>query len=129
MNNIEQNKFLGKLYDMLLRENIISETDKSRDLKTKVERVQKYFDKVQRVQDRAIDNDRYIKMIKELYYERYIIKPEDIPESYLRTLEKQYLNQGYGHVNLVEPKSPEDEILRKQHINNIIRDQRESLDN
>lgn len=129
MNNEEQNKFLGKLYDMLLRNEIITENDKTKDLKTKVERVRKYLDKIERVQDKAIDNERYLDMIKNLYYDRYIIKEENIPNGYLKFLENQYLEQGHGHINLVEPQTYKDQELKKEHLKTIIREQIDSLDN
>lgn len=125
----EQSKFLGKLYDILIREEIIRELDKPRDLKTKVERAKKYFEKLETVQNKAFDNERFIKIIKELYYDKYIIKEEDIPESYFRKLETKYLNNGYGHVDLVNPKTGNDESLREECINDIIRAQKESMDN
>jgi len=68
-------------------------------------------------------------MIKDLYYDRYIIKEENIPDGYLKFLENQYLEQGHGHINLVEPKTYEDKELRKQHIEKIIREQKDTLDN
>jgi len=127
MNIEEQSKFLGKLYDMLIREEIIKDSDKPKDLKTKVERAKKYFEKLQRVQEKTFDSERYLQMIKSLYYDRYVIKEKDIPESYLRNLESRYLNEGYGHVNLVNPQNDRDEYYRNECIGDIIRTQKDSL--
>jgi len=129
MNNEEQNKFLGMLYDILVTNNIKTYKDKPKDLKEKVNRLNNYLDKLKRVQDKAIDNERYLDMIKDLYYDRYIIKEENIPDGYLKFLENQYLEQGHGHINLVEPKTYKDEELKKEHIKTIIREQIDSLDN
>lgn len=129
MNNNERNKFLGMLYDILVTNNIKTYKDKPKDLKEKVNRLNDYLDKLKRVQDRAIDNKRYLYMVKKLYYDRYVIKEDNIPDGYLKFLENQYLEQGYGHINLVEPNTYKDEELRKEHIETIIREQKDSLDN
>ena len=129
MNNGEKNKFLGMLYDILIDEGIIKYEDRSKDLKEKNQRLEKYLDKLERVQDKFIDNDRYLNMIKKLYYDRYIIKESDIPDNYLRSLEQQYLDQGHGHINLVSPQTEKDKNLRREHIQTIIREQKDSLDN
>ena len=129
MNNNERNKFLGMLYDILVTNNIKSYDDKPKDLKEKVNRLNDYLDKLKRVQDRAIDNNRYLYMVKKLYYDRYVIKEDNIPDGYLKFLENQYLEQGHGHINLVEPNTYKDEELRKEHIETIIREQKDSLDN
>lgn len=129
MNNEEQNKFLGMLYDILVTNNIKNYEDKPRDLKEKVNRLNDYLDKLKRVQDKAIDNERYLDMIKNLYYDSYVIKEENIPNGYLKFLENQYLEQGHGHINLVEPQTYKDQELKKEHLKTIIREQIDSLDN
>ena len=129
MNNGEKNKFLGMLYDILIDEGIIKYEDKPKDLKEKKERLENYLEKLERVQDKSLDNDRYLNMIKKLYYDRYIIKESNIPDNYLRSLEQQYLDQGHGHINLVNPINDRDRNLRNEHIQTVIREQKDSLDN
>ena len=129
MNNGEKNKFLGMLYDILIDEGIIKYEDKPKYLKEKKERLENYLDKLERVQDKSLDNDRYLNMIKKLYYDRYIIKESNIPDNYLRSLEQQYLDQGHGHINLVNPINDRDRNLRNEHIQTVIREQKDSLDN
>ena len=82
-------KFISKLYDILLSSGIISYDDKPKDLKEKKERLEKYLDKLDRVQTKAISKERHIDTLKELYYDRYIIKKENIPETYFKSLEKK----------------------------------------
>lgn len=129
MNNQEKNKFLGMLYDFLIDEGIIKYGDKLKDLKEKNQRLEKYLDKLERVQDKSLDNDRYLNMIKKLYYDRYIIKESDIPDKYFESLQQQYLDQGHGHINLVNPQTKKDKRLKKEHIETVIREQKDSLDN
>ena len=121
-------KFIGKLYDILLESDIISYEDKPKDLKEKKERLEKYLDKLDRVQSKAISKDVHIDTLKKLYYDKYVIKRENISDGYFKSLEKRYLDEGHGHHNLVNPDNEIDRELKEQHINVIIREQKDSLD-
>lgn len=120
----EMDKFLGKLYDILVKEEIISFDEKPKDLKEKNQRLEKYLSKLERVQEKG----RHLDYIKELYYDRYIIKEENISPNYWSSLEQRYLNEGHGHINLNNPQNDIDRRVRQEHISVIIRDQKESLD-
>ena len=126
MNNYD--KFLGKLYDILLDSNIISYEVKPNDLKEKKERLEKYLDKLDRVQSKAISKEEHVDTLKKLYYDRYVIKSENVTDGYFKLLEKRYLDEGHGHHNLVNPDNEIDKELKEQHINVIIREQKDSLD-
>ena len=121
-------KFIGKLYDILINSDIISYEDKPKDLKEKKERLEKYLDKLDRVQNKALSKEEHVDTIKRLYYDKYVIKPENIPDSYFKALEGRYLAEGHGHHNLVNPDNEIDRQLKEQHINVIIREQKDSLD-
>ena len=121
-------KFIGKLYDILLESGIISYEDKPKDLKEKKERLEKYLDKLGRVQSKAMSKEDHIDTLKRLYYDKYVIKRENISDSYFKSLEKRYLDEGHGHHNLVNPDDEIDKELKEQHINVIIREQKDSLD-
>ena len=126
MNNYD--KFIGKLYDILLESDIISYEDKPKDLKEKKERLEKYLDKLDRVQSKAMSKEEHVDTLKRLYYDKYVIKPENIPDGYFKSLEKRYLDEGHGHHNLINPDNETDKRLKEQHINVIIREQKDSLD-
>ena len=121
-------KFISKLYDMLIDSEIINFDDKPKDIKEKKERLEGYLAKLDRVQDKALSNDRHIETLRKLYYDRYVIKREDIPEGYFKSLEKRYLDEGHGHYDLVNPSSNIDKQLKEEHINTIIKEQKDSLD-
>ena len=121
-------KFIGKLYDILINSDIISYEDKPKDLKEKKERLEKYLDKLDRVQNKALSKEEHVDTIKRLYYDKYVIKPENIPDSYFKALEGRYLAEGHGHHNLVNPDNEIDRQLKEEHINVIIREQKDSLD-
>ena len=120
-------KFMGKLYDILLSSDIIDYDDKARDLKEKKTRLENYLNKLERVQRKAISKEDHIDTLKRLYYDRYVIKKENIPDSYFKSLEKRYLDEGHGHHNLVKPDNEIDKRLKEEHINVIIREQIDSL--
>jgi len=127
MDNMEYDKFLGKLYDILLKDDIIGYNDKAKDLKTKKQRLESYLEKLGRIQDKALSKDK-LDIIKELYYNKYIITKEDIPNSYFEFLERKYLEEGHGHINLVNPKNNEEIKLKEAHIEEVIKEQKDSLD-
>ena len=70
-------EFLNKLYKYLnLNEEVLHTAKGSKD---KNEAVSRYMERLQSTHDKAIQRKR-IDLLKELYYKKYIIKKEDIPE-------------------------------------------------
>jgi hypothetical protein len=96
---------------------ISKESDKKRD------RILKYFDRLEKAHQKAVDskNPSAIKFLKNLYYDLYIIKPEDIPESYFLNEQRIARERGYGNIQLTKER-------RETLINQIIDDQKESLE-
>ena len=121
----EMNRFLKNLYDNLASEQII--TKKVSTTKEKLTSLDNYLNKLDRIQTKYYDTDKLNK-IKELYYNRYIIKEDEIPESYWHYLEKGHLERGEGHHNLVNPTNYVDIELRERYVENIRKKQIESLD-
>ena len=94
-----------------------SESDKKRD------RILKYFERLDRVHNQVAQskNKNAEKLLKSFYYNLYVIKPEDIPNSYFEH-EKQILrDRGYGDIELTPER-------KKMITNQIIEDQKHSLD-
>ena len=61
------------------------------------------------------------KLLKGFYYDLYVIKPEDIPESYFQNQVKLARERGYGNIELTN----ED---KKRMTDQVIEDQKHSLD-
>ena len=61
------------------------------------------------------------KVLKGFYYDLYVIKPEDIPESYFQNQVKLARERGYGNIELTN----ED---KKRMTDQVIEDQKHSLD-
>ena len=95
----------------------MSESDKKRD------KILNYFERLEKTHQRVSKSKREedLKLLKNFYYNLYVIKPEDIPDSYFEHGKKIMRERGYGDIEI----TPE----RKQTlINQIIEDQKESLD-
>ena len=95
----------------------MSESDKKRD------KILNYFERLEKAHQRVSKSKREedLKLLKNFYYNLYVIKPEDIPDSYFEHEKRIMRERGYGNIEI----TPE----RKQNlINQIIEDQKESLD-
>lgn len=119
-NNYQGESFLNRLYKDLHMSDEVMHTAISSD--TKNEKVSKYLDRLEIVEELA-KNSKYngLELLKELYYKKYVIKPENVPESYFELQKKIALERGYGHVDISNKE-------KKQMIDNIISDQKKSLD-
>ena len=117
--------FLNKIYQNLHLSDEVMHTATPSD--TKNEKVAKYMERLDRVTRKAFDNTRAtrnndIAMLKKLYHDRYVITRDNIPESYFELQKQIALNEGHGHLEYTEE-------IRNQEIDNIIKEQEESIDN
>ena len=93
------------------------ESDKKRD------KILNYFERLEKVHQKVSESKREedLKLLKNFYYNLYVIKPEDIPNSYFEREKQIRRERGEGNIEI----TPE----RKQTlINQIIEDQKESID-
>ena len=118
MYNYQGEKFLDKVYkDLHLSEIVMHTANKSDD---KYQKIKKYMQRLEDVTKKACEHDK-INLIKKYYYKKYVIKEQNVPESYFKKQEKIALDRGYGHVKY-------DEKTKKQEIEHIINEQKKSLD-
>ena len=118
MDNYQGERFLDKVYkDLHLSEIVIHTANKSDD---KYRKIEKYMQRLEDVTKRASEHNK-ISLIKMYYYKKYVIKEQNVPESYFKKQEKIALDRGYGHVKY-------DEKTKKQEIEHIINEQKKSLD-
>ena len=118
MNNYQGERFLDKIYkDLHLSEIVMHTANKSDD---KYRKIEKYMQRLEDVTKRASEHNK-ISLIKMYYYKKYVIKEQNVPESYFRKQEKIALDRGYGHVKY-------DEKTKKEEIEHIIKEQKASLD-
>ena len=118
MDNYQGERFLDKVYkDLHLSEIVMHTANKSDD---KYQKIEKYMQRLEDVTKKACEHDK-INLIKKYYYKKYVIKEQNVPESYFKKQEKIALDRGYGHVKY-------DEKTKKQEIEHIINEQKKSLD-
>ena len=115
--NEEQVKFIDKLYkDLYLNDSLKKHTTS----KDKYKSIKEYIEFLESIHNKII-NHSHIDTLKKMYYDKYIIKEENIPDSYYKHQEEMYLERGYGHIELSEDD--------KKELNEIIiNDQKKSLD-
>ena len=113
-------RFIDRLYrDLYKSESVLhhsthNETDK-------LNNISEYMNTLERVHDKAGRNERNTERLRKLYYDKYVIKREDISESYYHNQERIALERGFGHVTI---NNEQKEELQKEVIDN----QKKSLD-
>ena len=124
MNNEMRNGWIdiiSKMYKDLHNSERVMHISKEYDKKR--ERLLNYFNKLEEIHKRVSEskNKSDEKLLKGFYYDLYVIKPEDIPESYFQNQVKLARERGYGNIELTN----ED---RKRMTDQVIEDQKHSLD-
>ena len=116
--NYKGEEFLDKLYKDLYQEEIVLKSSSFND--GKLERIKKFLDRLKSTHERVIKRDR-LDLLKKFYYDKYIIKKENITDDYFSHLESIALERGYGHLKY-------DEATKDKEKELIINDQKKSLD-
>ena len=110
-------EFLNKIYKDLVNSEIVKHTGKGEN---KNEDVHTYMERLERITNKSIEHDK-LSLLKKFYYDKYIIKPENVPESYFKQQEQIALDRGYGHVHYTDE-------IKQREIEQIISEQKASLD-
>ncbi len=119
-NNYIGENFLNALFKDLFKEDVVRNCSNTKDNKNV--RVRKYLLSLRKMHEEAINNGYDgILALRELYYDKYIIKKDKFPKKFFDVRKKQALNRGYGHIE------PDAERIEKTKTN-IINDQKQSLD-
>ncbi len=117
--------FLNKIYQDLHLSDEVMHTAKPSDNKNK--KIAKYMERLDRITRMAFDSKRVtrlndIDILKRLYYDRYVITEDNVPDAYFELQKKIALDRGMGHLEYTEE-------VKKQEIEHIISEQKLSLDN
>ena len=124
MNNEMRNGWIdiiSKMYKDLHNSERVMHVSKGSDKKR--ERLLNYFNRLEEIHKRVAEskNKSDEKLLKAFYYDLYVIKPEDIPESYFQNQVKLARERGYGNIELTNEN-------RKRMTDQVIEDQKHSLD-
>ena len=126
MNNDEL-RFIDRLFKDLYKDPQVQHQfiNKKKDFKTKSHSTHKETDKyniidsyistLETVHKRAMEKEWRIDYLKSLYHNKYVIKKEDIPDSYYKNQERLALERGFGHRVLLEE---EKERMQQEIIDN-----------
>ena len=118
--NYEGEKFLLKLYRELYNEESVKHSGNKSD--NKYELIKKYLERLQKTEKTfKRDKEGVLNYLKNRYYDKYVIKKEDIPDSYYESQEKIALENGYGHVTYTDE-------MKEKEAQVIIEEQKKSLD-
>jgi len=87
------------------------------------ERIQNYLDRFSEILDREDPHkrDRGVDAIKHILYDKFVIKPDGIPEGYFENQRRLAREQGHGDIEVTQE-------ARDQLAEVIVADQRSSLD-
>ena len=117
-----EKKFYNKLYDEIVKD-IVTIVNEPKDRDEKIRIVKNYLSKVQNTEARVLSSDRDndIELLKSYYYDKYLIKKEDVPDSYYDLQAKIAFERGQG-----KPKITDE--IKNQMSDILIKDQKKSLD-
>ena len=89
----------------------------------KRERLLKYFERLEELHNKVAKTKSVNgeKLLKNFYYDLYVIKPENIPDAYFQNQVRLARERGYGNIKLTE----ED---KRRMTEEVIDDQKKSLD-
>ena len=119
MNIYSGEEFLSRLYkDLHLTREIERSSLKS---DKKVVKIRKYLIRLERIQKQTKNSPLGKQLLKKMYYNRYVIKSENIPESYFERQRQLAFDRGFGHIEIEDHQ-------KKKQIDLIIQEQMHSLD-
>lgn len=88
------------------------------------QRIQNYLNRFKEIVERQDPEkrDRGMEALKRILYDKFVIKPEEIPEGYFDAQRRLAREQGYGNIEIAQE-------MRDQLAEVIVTDQKSSLDN
>ncbi|HBM45684.1 MAG: hypothetical protein UT05_C0004G0012 [Parcubacteria group bacterium GW2011_GWF2_38_76] len=90
--------------------------------KKPIDKISDFLEVIKRTHTGHRDDPRVLERIKEHYHKEYVIKPEDIPESYYDNQKRLAREQGHGDIEITDE-------TKEQLSEVIINDQNSTLDN
>ena len=110
--------FLNHLNKNMHTEDIVMHTANKSD--TPEEKIRKYMERLEKSHNKAKESKHKMNMLKQLYYNKYVIKT--FPESYINLQKKIAHEQGYGDINITEE-------MKQEMLSQIQEEQKKSLSN
>lgn len=111
-------KFLNNLYKDLVNSDSLKHTSIGRD---KNEDLNLFFNRFDLILKKILERNK-INLVKKYFYDKYVIKFKNMPNSYFDNLKLIALNRGYGHVEYTRD-------LKYKKYFEVVCEQKASLDN
>ncbi len=118
MDDLEFNEavvLIDKIYNKLYESNEV--LHKVKNKYDKFQNIKSYLAKLEKIQEMVKENPNYVQALKEFYYNKYVIKPENIPNIFNQVLPYRK-----------KRKNNKDDKLIKTYQERIINDQKMSID-
>lgn len=116
---LEAVKMIDRIYNQLYTKYEV--THYAENKYNKFENIKIFIDRIEKIHNRAKNNPHLINQLKNYYYYKYVIKPEEIPESYYLHQQQLAFERGYGKIEITD-------YIKKKYQQQIIEDQKKSLD-
>lgn len=112
---------ISKVYSNLHNSDKVLKASNVSDKKR--ERLLKYFERLEELHNKVSETKSVNgeKLLKSFYYDLYVIKPENIPDTYFQNQVRLARERGYGNIELTE----EDKMRKAEEV---IDDQKKTLD-
>ena len=110
-------EFLNSLYNNMHMEEAVMHTAEKSDSPT--EKISKYLERLERTHDIAKDNPHKMEILKQFYYNKYVIK--ELPDSYINLEKKIARERGYGDIAITDE-------MKEEMLSNVQKEQEKSLD-
>ena len=110
-------EFLNKMYTNMYLEKTVQNHTTNKD--TPAGKIGKYIERLDRIHKEAKYNERRLHVLKEFYYDKYIIK--ELPENYINLQKRILRERGYGDVEI-------DDNQKEECLKQVREEQKHSLD-
>ncbi len=114
-------RLIDRLYKDLYKDKQVLHHGKGNEY-DKFNNIKKYLEKLEDTHNKVKEKSKHIEYLKKCYYEKYVIKKENIPESYYEKQKEMYLERGFGHIEITNE-------MKKELEKEVIENQKKSMDN
>ena len=112
-------RFIDKLYRDLYKSSEVLHHAKGNKTE-KFKNISSYMDKLEDIHNRAVKKKNLYNLLKRMYHNKYVVKRENIPDSYYELQKRMALERGFGHITI-------DERIKRELQDVVIEDQKNSL--
>lgn len=110
-------EFLNKMYTNMYLEKTVQNHTTNKD--TPAGKIGKYIERLDRIHKEAKYNERRLHVLKEFYYDKYIIK--ELPENYINLQKRILRERGFGNIEINNKE-------KEEWLKQVREEQKHSLD-